>query len=198
MAKIDKAQDYELVKECLAGSEAAWGRFYSKYVGLMRNVARKYHGLSISDSQDIVQSAFVVLTTALANFDPKNSLTHFVCMITERVLIDELRKEKAAKRRAETQSVEHMDDSDEVSLIVKSTLDPQDTLFEKAEHAEKLKAALDQIDVKCRELIRMRYYKDMSFGEIAAVSGVNENTLNVQTRRCLEKLKLRFHALEKG
>ncbi len=198
MAQINRDQDYALVKQCIAGSEEAWRQFYTKYIGLMRNVVRKYSGLSQSDSQDILQSAFLTLTSALNGYDPKNSLAHFVCVVTERTLIDELRKTKAAKRKADTQAIEHCDNSDETALDITSNIEPQDCQLEKAELAEKLKEALDGMDEKCRELIRLRYYKELSFGEIAAILGTNENTVNVQTRRCLQKLKTRCNALEKG
>jgi RNA polymerase sigma factor (sigma-70 family) len=196
MAQINRDQDYALVKQCIAGSEEAWQAFYAKYIGLMRNVVRKYSGLSQEDSQDIVQSAFLALTSALNGYDPKNSLAHFICVITERALIDELRRAKAAKRRAETQAIEHCDNSDETALDIASTIEPQDSQLEKAELAEKLKVALDGMDDKCRELIRLRYYKELSFAEIAAILGTNENTVNVQTRRCLQKLKTRCNELE--
>jgi RNA polymerase sigma factor (sigma-70 family) len=193
MGQIDKNEDTLLVNDCIAGSEEAWRKFYSKYIGLMRNVARKFRGSSGMDSEDIVQSAFLTLSTALQSFDGNSSLSHFVCMITERVLIDELRKGNAAKRKAETQPVEHLEKSDDGSMVLASEHDSQEMVLEKAQVSLKLRKALSTIDEKCRNLLNMRYFQDMSFAEISGILGINENTLNVQTRRCLEKLRSKYN-----
>ena len=81
--------------------------------------------------------------------------------------------------------------------MVESNLETQDSQVEKAELSLHLKSAMDELDARCRELIRLRYYKELPFGEIAEMLGVSENTLTVQTRRCLDKLKAAFHGLER-
>ena len=87
-----------LVRECLAGSEAAWQEFYSRFIGLMRSVVKKRYILCKEDVEDITQSAFVSLATALNNFDYEQSLPRFVCVITERVAIDEYRKAERGQK----------------------------------------------------------------------------------------------------
>jgi RNA polymerase sigma factor (sigma-70 family) len=110
-------KDYMLVQECLRGSEEAWREFYSRFIGLMRSVVRRRMNLPSSDVQDIVQAAFLELTTALRNYDSEQALHTFVCLVTQRVLIDEYRKAKAAKRNADTESVEHHDGNQEVQWL---------------------------------------------------------------------------------
>jgi RNA polymerase sigma factor (sigma-70 family) len=182
-------KDYLLVQECLRGSEEAWREFYSRFIGLMRSVVKRRMNLPSSDVQDIVQAAFLELTTALRNYDSEQALHTFVCLVTQRVLIDEYRKAKAAKRNADTESVEHHDSNQEGTTMVLSDLDPQDEEFEKAEAASHLRTALLKLDEKCRELITLRYYNELSFNEIAGVFNATENTVTVQTRRCLDKLR---------
>ena len=89
MEKCSRSQDEALVKACLAGSEVAWQEFYSRFIGLMRSVVKKRFIVCKEDVEDITQSAFVSLATALNNFDYEQSLPRFVCVITERVAIDE-------------------------------------------------------------------------------------------------------------
>jgi RNA polymerase sigma factor (sigma-70 family) len=193
----DEKQDTLLVRECLGGSEAAWQEFYTRFIGLIRSVIRRQARLTPTDVQDIEQLVFLDLTTALNNYDPGSSLPHFVCVITERVIIDEFRKGKAAKRHAETQSVDHHDGNEEGATMVESNLETQDSQVEKAELSLHLKSAMDELDARCRELIRLRYYKELPFGEIAEMLGISENTLTVQTRRCLDKLRTAFQGLER-
>jgi RNA polymerase sigma factor (sigma-70 family) len=197
MGQRDEKQDFLLVRECLAGSEAAWQEFYARFICLIRSVIRRQARLTPADVQDIEQLVFLDLTTALNGYDPESSLPHFVCVITERVLIDEFRKGKAAKRHAETRAIDHHDGNEEGSAIVQSNMEAQDSQMERAELSLHLKNAVDELDARCRELIRLRYYKELSFGEIAKMLGVSENTLTVQTKRCLDKLKIAFQGLER-
>ena len=196
MEKCNRSQDGLLVRECLAGSEAAWQEFYSRFIGLMRTVVKKRFIVCKEDVEDITQSAFVSLATALNNFDYEQSLPRFVCVITERVAIDEFRKWKSARRNAESQTGQPEFDS-AVSPGTNSDIDPPDRKMERAERASCLGAAMKELDSPCRELLTLRYLKDLSYKEIAERFGVSENTLTVQTRRCLEKLRIKFREAER-
>jgi RNA polymerase sigma factor (sigma-70 family) len=186
-------EDLLLVQECVAGSEKAWRQFYSRFIGLMRNVVRRQSGLSASDVDDITQAAFLSLTTALQGYDQTHSLTSFVCLITERVLIDEYRKMKATKRDAQTEAINHHDSVEDGSRMIASAADLPDKQVETYELASLLRNAVEQLDTGCRELLKLRYFLDLSFAEIADRLGVAENTLNVRTRRCLAKLRTAYH-----
>jgi RNA polymerase sigma factor (sigma-70 family) len=196
MAMRDENQDRLLVQGCLAGSETAWNEFYSRFVGLVKSVVKRQAGLSPADLQDITQSTFLALATSLNNYDYRHSLARFVSVVTERVLIDEYRKTKAAKRDADTESVEHHDGDENAARMVQSELEPPDRQMEKAQLVSNLRGALGGLDPRCRELIHLRYYDELAFGEIAAIVGLTENTLTVQTRRCLEKLKAIYKSIE--
>jgi len=189
-------KDYLLVQECLCGSEKAWNEFYSRFIGLMRNVVRRHANLSNEDVQDITQSAFLELTSALRKYDPEQPLHSFVCLVTERILIDEYRRGKAAKRSGRTESLAHHDEQQEGTTVVRSSLAGQDEQVEQAELAWSLKTAFGELDAKCRELIRLRYYDELPFAEMAQLVGATENTVTVQTRRCLDKLRARYRARE--
>jgi|UniRef100_A0A7C4AS32 RNA polymerase sigma factor (sigma-70 family) len=180
-----------LVRQCLAGSETAWRELYGRFVVLVRNVISKHARLTEPEIDDITQTVFLTLTSALRNFDAQHSLSSFICLVTERVLVDELRKGSAAKRSALTLSVDNHDGSDEASQI-QSPEDLPDVLIERFEQALLLRTALDQIDADCRDLLKLRYFKGLSFNEIAVMLGVAENTLNVRANRCLTKLKAAY------
>lgn len=196
MAMRDENQDQLLVQSCLAGSEAAWNEFYSRFVGLIRSVVKRQAGLAPADVQDITQSTFLALATSLNSYDSKHSLARFVCVVAERVLIDEYRRTKAGKRDADTESVEHHDGVEDGSRMVQSELEPPDVQMERAQLVSHLRGALGGLDPRCRELIHLRYYDELPFREIAAIAGLTENTLTVQTRRCLEKLKAVYKDIE--
>lgn len=195
----DKSRDRLLVSECLAGSEAAWREFYARFVGLIRSVARRHSSLLPDEVDDVVQAAFLTLTTALKNFDPDQSLPRFVCLVTDRVLIDEYRKGRAAKRDGEVDIPGDSETVDSIISAVPADDDLQDERVEKAEQAVHLKAALDGLDPRCRRLVTLRFIDELSFKEIAHNVGQTENTVTVQTRRCLDSLRDKFlHSRRRG
>jgi len=192
MEKRDQSEDRLLVRECLAGKEEAWKEFYCRFIGLMRSVARKQVRRSQDDVEDVTQSAFLTLTTALKKYDFEQSLPRFVCLVTERVLINEYRRATAAKRESELDP-RGLSTTDEVPTTMFSPDSGlQDKQLETAEMASRLRSAVQGLDLKCRELIELRYFRELPFNEIAEVFGESENTVTVQTRRCLDKLRAWF------
>jgi RNA polymerase sigma factor (sigma-70 family) len=192
MDKTSYTEDRLLVKQCMAGSESAWSEFYSRFVGLMRAVVKKHGARSPQDIEDVTQSAFLALTSALSTYDAEQSLARFVCLVTERVLIDEYRKSKAAKRDCQTESLDRSDSAEQRHLDTSEDSALQDELMERAQLASRLRVSLRSLDGKCRELLTLRYMDERSFKEIAEQMGASENTVTVQTRRCLDSLKIKF------
>jgi RNA polymerase sigma-70 factor, ECF subfamily len=192
MAEARQNEDRALVRECLEGSERAWNEFYSRFIALMRTVVRKYGNLGPQDVEDITQSAFLSLTSALKNYDFQQSLPRFVCVVTERVLIDEYRKLKAAKRDGETKLLVRDDGDDDGTESFPADAELQDAQLERLEQVSLVRGALREIDGKCRDLITLRYLEELSFKEIADSLGSTENTVTVQTRRCLDASRERL------
>lgn len=188
----DRHRDNTLVAQCLAGSEEAWREFYGRFVGLIRSVIRRHSSLQDEEIEDAVQASFLALTTALKNFDPTKSLARFVCLVTDRVLIDEYRKVRAAKRDGEATISADSATAEHMISEVPSNEALQDERVEKAEEAVRLKAALDAMDPRCRTLLTLRFIDDLTFKDIAQSLGQTENTVTVQTRRCLESLRERY------
>ena len=197
MENRNPSQDELLVRQCLSGSEVAWQEFYSRFIRLMRSVVKKSFVVSREDVEDLTQSAFISLATALSNYDYRQSLPRFVCVVTERVVIDEYRKRRAARRGAEAETSPLDEAGRDVADGFKSNLDLPDEQMERAEVAAHLRNALSELDPGCRELLTLRYYRDLSFKEIAEILGASENTLTVQTRRCLEKLRTGFRGAQR-
>ena len=193
MEKRNRTEDELLVRECLAGKEEAWKEFYSRFVGLMRSVVRKYAGLSPEDVEDITQAAFLSLTTGLTKYDFEQSLPRFVSVITERVLIDEYRRVRAAKRDAEIRASAYADVADEADESAGQQVELQDTRMERAEQISLVRGCIQELDPKCRELITLRYFRELAFNDIADMLGETENTVTVQTRRCLDRLRAKCY-----
>ena len=187
-------QDTRLVNECLRGSEKAWNEFHGRLDRLIRIVVkRQFCVLPYYSEEDVVQSVYLKLLTSLRSYDAdRSSLRSFVGMVAKRACIEYLRKVVAASRSARTDPVEHHDGSAEGSVMVRSNFDPPDGSVEMAEQAHIIGLALNHLNASCRELIKLRFYKDLSHAKIGEILGKKEHAVNVQIIRCLAQLKVRY------
>jgi len=192
MDRRSRSDDQQLVSDCLSGSEAAWKEFYARFAGLVKAVARKYCSHTAQDVEDYCQAAFLTLTSVLGDYDPRQSLPRFVGVVAERVIIDEYRKARAAKRDAAVESLNYDDSGEEKSASSGEQVELQDDQLDRAQRAAQLRDALQALDSKCRRLLTMRYLDELSFKEVADAMDSTENTVTVQTRRCLEALRIRL------
>ena len=185
-------QDMRLVRECLAGSEQAWVEFTCRFEPLVKSIVRKQSWLARHDLEDVKQTVFVSVMSALTTYDSAYSLSGFVEMITDRVCIDEYRSHKAAKRDAATNPIDHHDGGTEGYESLPSHWDHQEQELMKAQEKELLRHSLQALGERCQDLINLRIFEEMPYKEITEILGASENTLTVQLRRCLDELKASF------
>jgi RNA polymerase sigma factor (sigma-70 family) len=189
MGSPNSERDVSLVKECLSGSEQAWNDLYCRYVALVGSVVRRRMGTSYTDVEDLTQNVFLSLISSLASYDPAYSLPRFICMVAERLCIQEYRQRKAAKRDAEIEPLDLHDGGEEGAKKAASELESQERRLEQSQLVDILRMGLRGLDSRCRELLTLRYYEELPFKEIAGMQGASENTVTVQTKRCLGELR---------
>lgn len=188
-------RDRLLVSECLSGSERAWNQFYCRYIGLVRSIIRRHSTISPQDIEDVIQIVFTSLIRSLKDYDRAFPLPKFIFLVAERVCIQEFRRTAAAKRKGETDPVDHHDSGKENARILHSELLSQEQLLARGELLELMRHAMRSLGFNCRELLRLRYLEELPYKEIVEILGASENTLNVQTRRCLDQLGINYRAL---
>ena len=159
MATDGRVSDNLLVRSCLAGSEEAWCEFYSRFVFLMRSVVRRNSALSPEDVEDLTQTAFLALSTALRTYDFERPLSRFVCLVTERVVVDEYRRRSAAKRKCEAESLEVLDPAQDEAIAAGPGPELQDMKMQNAQECATVRRALRELDPRCRKLLELRYFK---------------------------------------
>jgi RNA polymerase sigma factor (sigma-70 family) len=197
MVSISENNDDTLVGQCLSGSEPAWTEFYSRFERLVRMVIRRRLHISEDGIEDVVHDVFVTLISALKNYNSSYSLQNFVCTIAERVCVDQYRFSKATKRNVEAVSMD-----DEHSGLARQVMESSNQVFQeesliRAQETDIIRRALRLIGIKCRELLRLRYYDEAPYSKIAEVTGIAANTLVVQTTRCIRELRNIYQKLVK-
>lgn len=193
MAVSKDDRDTDLVDRCLSGSEHAWTELYSRFQRLVGMVVKRRLRVSQDGVEDVTQEVFMVLMSALKNYDSTYSLQKYVCTIAERVCVDHYRFSTAAKRDAE---IEPFDDLRPGTYTMNgSRIDNQEDELIFSEDADIVRRALRLLGAKCRELLKLRYYEELPYGKITEILGATENTLTVQATRCVRELKTCYQTL---
>jgi len=195
MGSRNHDQDILLVEECLSGSEKAWTAFFCRFDPLVRSIVRKQPWLARHEIEDLTQTVFVSLVSDLDKWDRVHSLSGFVETVTDRDCIDEYRRRKTAKRDAATNPIDLHDGGQEGFKILASDCDNQEEELEQEQEKYLLRRAFSELRERCRDLLGLRFFEELSYKEMTETLGGTENTLTVQARRCLDELRANFDEL---
>jgi RNA polymerase sigma-70 factor (ECF subfamily) len=182
--------DLELVQRCISGEPGAWRQFVDRFAPTVRALARRYlrlHG-QLPDSaelDDVVQDVFLAVTRRelrlLKNYDPTYTFKTYLGVITRTEVHRILRKKRpllGGPAELERAAPAEADASAEV---------------ERAEEREVLAAAMDELPDRDREILRLRFLREMDYKTIAAALRIPEasvgQTLFRAKQRLLDKLR---------
>src|SRR3984885_2782102 len=182
--------DYEntpegaLVRRAQSGDELAFSqiveRYQSKVFSIIHGIVRQRN-----DVEDIAQQVFAKIYLSVRNFDFRSSLITWIYKITVNECFDYLRKRKVRKLVYESDLSE-----DEVRRVENSepSVDrtaPADTSLAQRDYVVKLLARVSEEE---RSLLMMKEVEGYSVEELAAKTGMNENTIKVKLFRARQKL----------
>ncbi len=148
------------------------------------------------DAEDLTVEAFTKAFMNLEKYVPNYAFSTWLFRIASNNVIDFLRK-----KRIETISIYDGSDSNDDSLVGKISSkapNPED-LFITSQRAEILREVLKTINPKYAELIRLRYFKEFSYDEIATELNMPIGTVKVQLHRAKKMIAtvLKKHPISK-
>jgi RNA polymerase sigma-70 factor (ECF subfamily) len=187
-------EEDKLIDYAIDGVEQAWNEIYRRYHGrVKRVVAWQKWGFRPAEVEEVTQEVFLELIKALPNFRQEASLATFLTRLTKNKCISILRRKGAQKRAKEEFGFvfeeKKSDDDDERFLHVESTMgSPEDELIFDEDSIELMKS-LKQLSAECRDIIKKRYYDDLSYKEICDELGLPLGTVCSRLKRCLLRLK---------
>lgn len=186
-----------LVEQCLSGDERAWKTLVDKHFRLIGSIVRwQKWRFDQRDVEDVVQDALEELVKSLAGFQFQSRLSFFIRTIAVRACTDRIRKKVAQKRISDMDCVpldSGGDDEDDSRTHIPADHGPnQEEMLVTRERLGALQEALGLLDKECKKLIRMRFFDDLSFPEMADELRIKANTVAVQVRRCVFKIQRLF------
>lgn len=183
----------ELIQLALSGGQDAWKEIYRRYYSRVRRIVTwgKW-GFRPAESDEIVQDVFLELLKALPGFRHEASLSTFLTRLSKNKCISVLRQKGAQKRAREEYGFVFEDrktEEGEKKIFAESgTGDPQKSIIFK-EEALQLMASLKCLSPDCREVIKKRYFDDLSYKEICDELELPLGTVCSRLKRCLSRLK---------
>jgi RNA polymerase sigma-70 factor (ECF subfamily) len=182
-----------LVRRVQAGDEAAFReiveRYQSKVFSIIHGIVRQRN-----DVEDIAQQVFAKVYLSIKSFDFRSSLITWIYKITVNECFDYLRKRKVRKLVYESDLSE-----DEVRRVenTEPSVDrtaPADSSLAQRDYVVKL---LSRVSEEERMLLMLKEVDGYSVEELAARTGMNENTIKVKLFRARQKLVKAAQRLER-
>ncbi len=175
--------DKDLVHLYVSGDESALALLLSRhkskiYTSIYLLVKDRYL------AEDIFQDTFIKVINTLKSgkYNEEGKFLPWVMRIAHNLVIDHFRKEKR------TPTITNQEGFDIFDVIGVSEESTEDKILRDQSHNE-LKALIQKLPEEQKEVLIMRNYADLSFKEIADLTGVSINTALGRMRYALNNLR---------
>ena len=173
-----------LVRRVQAQDELAFReiveRYQSKVFSIIFGILRNRN-----DAEDIAQQVFAKIYFSIRNFDFRSSLLTWIYKITVNECYDYLRKRRVRKLVYES------DFSSDESIRMENSepaTDQAPPIDQKLAQQDLIVKLLSKISEEDRSLMLLKEVEGHSVEELAAMTGMNENTIKVKLFRARQKL----------
>jgi len=132
---------------------------------------------------DMVQEIYLKVLNKYENINDKNKLKAYLFRTAYNMALNYKRDDAKHKNRLESN----------FDNIILNVPDAPDIILESTERRERIKAAIEKLAEKQKEVVLHRFYNDMKISEIAEIMKVSEGTVKVHLARGLQNLKKQLY-----
>ena len=159
-------QDEELARRAAAGDHACFAELYDRYERRAYNLCYRITG-SADDAADATQETFLKVLERLPRLEGRElNFGAYVMTVARNASYDAIERRKRATPTAELPEVELTDD---VELPDRAAL--------REAHQEQIRLANETLPPRQREVLALRELGDLSYGEVAQIMGMNQNSV---------------------
>ena len=171
-----QAEEIGWIEQTLRGEQVAFGQLMHRYAGAVYNLAYRMLG-DAQDAEDASQEIFLRAYTRLTSFDPTRRFSTWLLSIASNYCIDRLRRRRFAWLTL-----------DDVAFSLPSyERSPERSALDREER-DRVQAALRRLPDHYRLVLVLRYWQEMSYNEIAQVTGLTESALKTRLHRARHML----------
>src|SRR5713101_4135037 len=155
-------------------------RYQAKVFSIIYGILRNHN-----DAEDIAQQVFAKVYFSIRSFDFRSSLLTWIYKITVNECYDYLRKKRVRKLVYESDFTQEDAQRMEASEPAIDAARPVDERLAQRDLVVKL---LSKVSEEDRSLMLLKEVEGHSVEELAAITGLNENTIKVKLFRTRQKL----------
>ena len=190
MSLSDREVSAEIIESCRMGDRVAFHALYEAHKDKVYSIALYFFHGDPSAASDATQQVFLKLISGIRQFRGDSEFSTWLHRLVVNTCLDHA---KAGKRRGPTF------DPAELSGIPAAASQQQDA--EKSEVAGTVQSALSSLPPKLRLPVLLRYFEDLSYGEMAEVLNCSVGTVASRLHKGhkllaekLAKLRRNWHA----
>jgi RNA polymerase sigma factor (sigma-70 family) len=178
-------KDFILIEKAKDGDEKAYAELMQRYKKPVYHMILKMVR-NVDDAEDLTIEAFAKAFRNLRKFNPEFTFSTWLFRIATNNCIDFIRKKKL-----ETTSISGAlkdDNGDNVDMDIRDVnLDPQEEAI-KAEKIDLIQHIVTKLPPKYQLLVKLRYFQELSYEEIAVEIDAPLGTVKAQLHRARELL----------
>ena len=184
MPPIGHLSDEALIGEFQQGNEAAFNELVCRYKDQLTNFVYRFVG-DFDQCQDVVQETFVRVFRNKMSYRPVAKFSTWIYTIATNLAKSHLRRRKFIRLVTLSGEGGGLDGLPELA----DESSRADRMAESGILEEIIQGALDTLPVKYREIILLREVQELSYEEIAGITGVNLGTVKSRINRARSKLQ---------
>jgi len=190
LAKLGGLADGELVQSALAGRETSFEELVRRY---QRPIAAYVYRMvgDYDAALDLTQEVFIKVYNSLTRYRSEFKFSTWIYKIAHNAAIDHLRRH-AVRDQALTCGI----DGERREVLIESRRLTPEQESERKERRIEIESVVQLLPAAYRELIVLRHSQDLSYDEIAEVTGLPLGTVKNRLFRAREAM--RDHLLQRG
>ncbi|MCC8036221.1 MAG: sigma-70 family RNA polymerase sigma factor [Rikenellaceae bacterium] len=175
------ADDQSLVRMSLEGDTAAFEQLFNRYRDSIYQLYLLRTGIGRDDADDILQEIFIKVYLKLHRYNAEYTFGQWIYTIARNTFIDYVRK-KREDIPLDTFSEGYPSGSPSSAIPT-----PEESFISSQQKAQ-LEHHLGKMTPRYRKLIELRFFRDLSYEEIAAELNIPMGTVKTQIHRAREQL----------
>lgn len=183
------ATDSGLVDMVLAGDNRAFEHLFNRYAEALYQLYLQRTWGNADDTDDLIQEIFVKAFLHLAGYDKRYTFGQWIYTIAKNTFIDYVRK------RRDDLSIDNTR-GEYIGQPVSLTPNPEENIIN-VQQRRQLEENLEKMSAKYRRLIELRFFKDLSYEEIAEQLGLPIGTVKTQIHRARGQFRELIGSTEK-
>lgn len=190
LTSLNALADGELVQSALAGREAGFEELVHRY---QRPIAAYVYRMvgDYDAALDLTQEVFIKVYNSLARYRSEFKFSTWIYKIAHNAAIDYLRRHTVRE-----QALAHSIDGEPREISIESRRLTPEQESERRERRSEIESVVQLLPAAYRELIALRHSHDLSYDEIADVTGLPLGTVKNRLFRAREAM--RDHLMQRG